>query len=715
MDIENINIKSTHLKNLFLDPNNYRFINHDDYRFIKDKDLKEPRIQARTMSLLSGIKNENLADLIESFKKNGYLPVDQIQVRRISSNEYLVIEGNRRVATLKLFQKMYEENREIGNLDPSLFRKVPIVYYDTEQSHHHQVVMGLKHISGNKKWPALNQAQYLEDLISKFGMEERDVAESLGISMMRLRRSRKTLSLIDEYKKSDYGDQFQTDMYSIFEEIVKTPSIKEWIDWSEVDYKAENIINRDRLFSWISEDEEFVEESEEEIRKLDKIIVKSTDIRDLSKFIHDKKAIANLERSRSITQAYAFSDRVKEDKFENALNILEEQVNEANIHSQYASDDSYIRVKHVIDKLNGLAASKGFANILDNKAIQRNVFFNFKTTHFSYITINKYKALTELNIKHLNKINIFAGINNAGKSSLLEAIYLLTRQNDIFAFFDINRRRGKFNKSLDSVWFHSQPLENIHIKGEFDHKDISVKIRKEEEDSDTLDKNSYLSSIQLVSTINGDTYKSKARIYKDKENESFFKNIHILCNSVLSSPFSIQNKEDIISSHEKSVESKNLESIIQFLKEKLDSKIENVELAGELSRFLVTHHDFDKAIDITQFGEGMQRIYHIALQFALAENGVLLIDEIENAIHYSLLKDFATLIQQLANRFNVQVFMTSHSKECIDAFINNDFENENISAYRLENYEGTIACKYISGEKLQRLIKSIDLDLRGDS
>ena len=98
----------------------------------------------------------------------------------------------------------------------------------------------------------------------------------------------------------------------------------------------------------------------------------------------------------------------------------------------------------------------------------------------------------------------------------------------------------------------------------------------------------------------------------------------------------------------------------------------------------------------------MQRIFHIALQFSLAENGVILIDEIENAIHFSLLKDFSILIQELANRFNVQVFMTSHSKECIDAFVTNNFENQKISAYRLENENGKISCKFISGEKLKK-------------
>jgi len=96
-----------------------------------------------------------------------------------------------------------------------------------------------------------------------------------------------------------------------------------------------------------------------------------------------------------------------------------------------------------------------------------------------------------------------------------------------------------------------------------------------------------------------------------------------------------------------------------------------------------------------------------------AKNGILLIDEIETAIHHSLLIDFTKFIQQLADEFNVQVFLTSHSKECIDAFLKNNYNNKEISAYYLENKDGKIKYKYSDGERLYRLIENMDIDIRG--
>ncbi len=72
--------------------------------------------------------------------------------------------------------------------------------------------------------------------------------------------------------------------------------------------------------------------------------------------------------------------------------------------------------------------------------------------------------------------------------------------------------------------------------------------------------------------------------------------------------------------------------------------------------------------DLTMFGEGLQRIFKIGLLFAGAKNGVVIIDEFENAIHASLLSNVVVLLHELAIQFNAQVFISSHSKECIDAF-----------------------------------------------
>ena len=60
-----------HLNRLLLDPNNYRFIDHPDYKKIEDDQVADARIQQRTYNLLVGKFNENIVDLISSFKKNG--------------------------------------------------------------------------------------------------------------------------------------------------------------------------------------------------------------------------------------------------------------------------------------------------------------------------------------------------------------------------------------------------------------------------------------------------------------------------------------------------------------------------------------------------------------------------------------------------------------------------------------------------------------------
>ncbi len=91
----------------------------------------------------------------------------------------------------------------------------------------------------------------------------------------------------------------------------------------------------------------------------------------------------------------------------------------------------------------------------------------------------------------------------------------------------------------------------------------------------------------------------------------------------------------------------------------------------------------------------------------------MLIDELETAIHKSLLNDFTKFIQELAIEFNVQVFITSHSKECIDAFVENKFSNDEISTYFLESNGRLVDATYISGDKLMSYIDSINFDLRG--
>jgi len=297
-----------------------------------------------------------------------------------------------------------------------------------------------------------------------------------------------------------------------------------------------------------------------------------------------------------------------------------------------------------------------------NKNIKKTSIEEKIKNHFSEIKIEQCKVLKNLEIKNLNKINIFAGINNSGKTTLLEAINLLSNLNNINDFFEIQRKRGKFYNNLSAVWLDSVFKNEIIINGIFNEKKCSLKINKAQEENENIDKSSYLNTININSEFDNKQYKSKARIYQEKNSETFFDSIKIVCNSTFSSPFSLLNKEDMVHLHERNVELSMYSQIIEFLKNNIDNKIVDIDLIGdgELKRFLVTHKDFDIPIDLTQFGEGVQRIFYIALQFAISQNGILLIDEIDNAIHFSLLKKFANFIFELSELFNVQVFITSH-------------------------------------------------------
>ena len=120
-----------------------------------------------------------------------------------------------------------------------------------------------------------------------------------------------------------------------------------------------------------------------------------------------------------------------------------------------------------------------------------------------------------------------------------------------------------------------------------------------------------------------------------------------------------------------------------------------------------------KAIDITKYGEGLQRVFEIALLLGYCKNGILCIDEIDSALHKSLLIKFTEFIQQIAKEFNVQVFLSTHSKECIDAFVENEFPDDELTAYALEeNAEGKIECNFLLGNKLKQLVETINIDIR---
>jgi len=68
------------------------------------------------------------------------------------------------------------------------------------------------------------------------------------------------------------------------------------------------------------------------------------------------------------------------------------------------------------------------------------------------------------------------------------------------------------------------------------------------------------------------------------------------------------------------------------------------------------------------YGDGLNRLFGIILSLVNARDGLLLIDEVENGMHYSVQLELWRAIFQLSKRLDLQVFATSHSWDSFVAF-----------------------------------------------
>ncbi len=737
-DISRTTRLSRNLKNLYLDPNNYRFVDNENHKFVVEDNLLDSQVQKRTRTFIEGRGQENIRDLLASFKANGYLDVDVIQVRELGDNKYLVLEGNRRVTALKVLQESYESGFDIGNLDPAIFRSVPFEIHSKEENEKHLIVMGLKHISGNKKWSTFNQSKLLFDFLKPYENssreeyinKENELVNSLGITKHRLRSMLRVYNLIQSYKLSDYSEQFSPDMAGIFEEIMKKPVIKNWLGWNDAGYFASNVINLERLFSWISKTEVYAEPEEndeendynngDDYKELEPIITKSLEVRDLALFIENEHALKVMEDERSLARGLVSSGSVDKQNYQNALSSLSESLRSLATYRTLISADDTRLLDDAKDSLSEIIPKKNSLNIEGGNFTT--VFEYGVKSHFEMIKIHKYKKLRSFEINGLNRINIFAGFNNTAKTTLLEAVYLLTQRNDMASHFKLIRQKNKFT-SLSPVFLNAVFQDKIAIDGVFNGVDVSV--RMEKFDEPTVDKkDDYIASYKLTSKIDDTEISNLVHTYVHESMIRISDQVSHLCSSSFKSPY-FYDIDDSISDYNRSVELKitpteglsqtAINLVIDFMK-RVEGSIVDIRYTEEmdLKRFLVeSKYSSERSFDLTTYGEGIQRIFYIALAFASCRNGVILIDEFETAIHFSLLKEFTRLTQELAETFNVQVFLTSHSRECIEAFVENGYKTEEVTGFQMKSEGNEIISKRVVGERFKYLVESIALDIRG--
>ena len=114
----------------------------------------------------------------------------------------------------------------------------------------------------------------------------------------------------------------------------------------------------------------------------------------------------------------------------------------------------------------------------------------------------------------------------------------------------------------------------------------------------------------------------------------------------------------------------------------VDDEIEDIQVIGDMQsggrRAMAKLVSARGRVPLNSRGEGAVRIFQIATFLASNKNGILLIDEAENGLHYSIHRDFWRMVLQTAQDNNVQVLATTHSADCIRGFAEAANENKDV-------------------------------------
>ncbi|SMM99556.1 hypothetical protein SPONL_670 [uncultured Candidatus Thioglobus sp.] len=286
------------------------------------------------------------------------------------------------------------------------------------------------------------------------------------------------------------------------------------------------------------------------------------------------------------------------------------------------------------------------------------------------LAIRHFKCFDDFSVDGFQQVNLITGRNNVGKTALMEACFLLSN-------LEILLKNKKINR--DILYFELTKLL-LSIQQNREKQDFSIKWIKEE--SAFCFNDFIIEANNLIQLSLNDSYLTpEDRKHKNHNywNHGEF-DINAFRNTKEYNKFYIKNTLPIFSNYDfvsTCDNSKKLHNLIGDLK--INNQI------GDVQKILNNLFDFDKIdiikddimlqkcdnyfVKLTELGDGIKHLIHTLVALFSNKNKIIYIDEIENGIHHSKLDELWNMILTTSKKLNIQVFATTHSRECIESYV----------------------------------------------
>ena len=331
-----------------------------------------------------------------------------------------------------------------------------------------------------------------------------------------------------------------------------------------------------------------------------------------------------------------------------------------------------------------------------------------EVTMFQHLEIRNFRLFDHLKMEQLGQINLVGGRNNSGKTTLLEALFLLCGMANPELVLRINTFRGFRGLNelvtptamretlLKPLFYQFDSNQAIEINGQRDSLDcirlkitverkntVALPLKDRQADTAAMDPRApiQISSSTLLDNKENVDFNDLHLSYVNRSGEIRSEgHLHIASDGIQMTVPSSENPflaifissrggnstEDAtrLGDLRRRKQGNLLVNALKIMEPRLQALEEN-SVAG----YPMIWGDIGLAelVPLSMMGEGMTRIARILLAISTAAGGVVMVDEIENGIHYSVLHKVWSAIADAAERAQVQVFATTHSFECMAA------------------------------------------------
>lgn len=326
------------------------------------------------------------------------------------------------------------------------------------------------------------------------------------------------------------------------------------------------------------------------------------------------------------------------------------------------------------------------------------------------LRILDFRGLRQLTLSGLGRVNLVVGTNNCGKTSVLEAMSLLSARGTAASLWQVLSRQGEFvdhaEQQLDVAQIiHGRELAVGHrfqilgfdtdgsyhkMSGFFVVSDMTFKDVEDDDGSDEVTTPTALTepltlqlewrqgpsleelelpiaTVRLPITRSGGVQDRRMLTTRD------FTAAADARRPVFFIPTNGLTRDQVVSMFERIVLTPDEATVLRAVRT-IEPTIERIASIGTQGRrggrggrgglaMMVA----GQRVPAGSMGDGLWRLLGVALAMVQARGGVLLVDEIDTGLHYSVLVDMWRLVLETARSLDIQVFATTHSRDCYEA------------------------------------------------